>query len=667
MHRTASSPDTGLSGNTVGVAEGFTQSNNQNCHYDSAVLLAFPPSSRPNLAYEDLDLKTPSFNRTLLLSAIAAISLPLQAQTRLDPLVVTVTTPLRMSQPVDQTLAATTVITRADIERQQPESVAQLLRGTPGVEFASTGGAGSMTSLFLRGSNSNHTLVLIDGVKANNPTDGSFRWEFLPVSQIERIEIVRGPQSSIWGADAIGGVINIITVTPIQAGTQGEIRVGAGQQNTQLTDANFSAANETTRFNSSLSYRKSDGFNATQTDTTGEKDGFEHYAVRLQVEQDIDDQNTVSAGYLRNQGTNEYDACSSSNACKQNFSIETIRFGWEHQLTENWAINSNLSRLSEKREDYREGLDNGKFDSYRDSLNLSAIYDSHSLSVTSGFDGNRERLRAARTGFGPTTSRTTRDSHGVFSQAFWQASSRTSVQAGFRFDHDQLFGDQSTGNIGISYNLNDDNIVGMSYSEGYKAPSLNELYGFAGNENLNAEESKNYELFWRYQPAQSSFTEIRIFQNDIDNLIDWAWTGPGDWDGQLFNLSKVRIKGAELSVGYQLNNWMFNSSLTIQNPKNRENNTLLLRRAREHAKLDIDYTVSNWGAGVTLEGQSKRYDFGNQRMGGYAIMNTRTHWHLSPDWTLRAKIDNLFDKDYEQAAGYNTQGRYFETSLTYRF
>ncbi|MCD8513209.1 MAG: TonB-dependent receptor plug domain-containing protein [Nitrincola sp.] len=216
-------------------------------------------------------MKTSLFNRTLLLSAIAAISLPLNAQTRLDPLVVTVTTPLRMSQPVDQTLAATTVITRADIERLQPESVAQLLRGTAGVEFASNGGAGSVTSLFMRGTNSNHTLVMIDGVKINSPTDGRASWNFLPVSQIERIEIVRGPQSTIWGADAIGGVVNIITRQADASHNHGEIRIGAGNQNTRLIDTNYAAASASTRFTSALSFRETDGFNARPADTSGEK------------------------------------------------------------------------------------------------------------------------------------------------------------------------------------------------------------------------------------------------------------------------------------------------------------------------------------------------------------------------------------------------------------
>lgn len=620
-------------------------------------------------------MKHSRFKYPLLISALTAISTPLLANpVQLDPLQVTVTTPLRMAQPLAESLAATTVITRADIERLQPDSVAQLLRGTAGVEFASNGGAGSQTSIFLRGTNSDHTLVLIDGIKVNNPTDGRPSWQFLPVNQIERIEIVRGPQSSAWGANALGGVVNIITRRPVKAGTEGEVRIGAGQHNTQLTDANFSVASNNTRFNSSLSYQKSDGFNATQADATGEKDGLEHYSLRLQVEHDINERNTLSTEYLRSQGTNEYDnpcdtspppdfECISNHAFKQKFTLDLLRFAWTHQLNEYWSINNNISRISENREEFREGSDNGKFDSYRDSLNLSITYNSHALSVTSGFDGNRERVRDARTGFGPTTSRTTRDSHGIYSQVFWQVSERTGIQLGGRFDHDQLFGDQATGNIGISYDINDSNTIGATYSEGYRAPSLNNLYGFGGNTDLKAEESKNYELFWRHQPDTSFQAEIRLFQNDIDDLIvseqNFPWTQ--------YNLEQARIRGAEISSSYFINNWKINGALTVQDPINRQDDSLLLRRAREHGRIDVDYAVSRWGAGATIEGQSKRYDFGGARMGGYALLNTRAHWHLSPDWTLRAKIDNLFDKDYEQAIGYNTPGRYFETSLTYRF
>ncbi|QEW07462.1 TonB-dependent receptor plug domain-containing protein [Nitrincola iocasae] len=608
-------------------------------------------------------MKHPLYRHTLLLTALTSVSTPLLANTvQLEPLLVTVTTPLRMAQPLHETQAATTVITRADIERQQPESVAQLLRGHAGIEFASSGGAGSITSLFMRGSNSNHTLVMIDGVKINNPTSGGVSWQYLPVNQIERVEIVRGPQSSVWGADAIGGVINIITRKANTPGTTGEIRLGVGQQNTRLTDANFSAANATTRFTSSLSYRGSDSINARTADTSGEKDGYEHYGLRLQLEHDLNERNTLSAGYLRSQGDNQYDSCSiwpaASNNCKEDYSLQTLSLGWTHQLTNAWQMEALLQRVEEDREDFFESQNNGRTHTQRDQLGIKATLSTDPFSLVSGFDAQKERILKG-SGF----TQDSRDIFGVFAQTHYRLTDAWTLSAGVRHDDDEFFGNQTTGNLGLDWQLHSAHNIGASISQGYRAPNLMELYGpasWGANPDLMPEESINYELFWRYQPGSAFNAEVRLFQNEIDNLIVWS-------AGQNLNINESRIRGAEVTLGYQLANWRFSGALTLQDPINREDDSLLLRRAREHGRIDIDYAVSNWGAGATLEGQSKRYDFGGQRMGGYVLLNTHAHWQLSSDWTLRAKIDNLFDQDYEQALGYHTPGRYVETSLTYRF
>ncbi|MFN3881400.1 MAG: TonB-dependent receptor domain-containing protein [Nitrincola lacisaponensis] len=612
-------------------------------------------------------MKHSRFKYPLLISALTAISTPLLANpVQLDPLQVTVTTPLRMAQPLAESLAATTVITRADIERLQPDSVAQLLRGTAGVEFASSGGAGSVTSLFMRGTNSNHTLVLIDGVKINSPTDGRASWQFLPVSQIERIEIVRGPQSSVWGADAIGGVVNIITRQATASTNQGEIRVGAGNQNTRLIDASYAAASEATRFTSVLNYRETDGFNARPADTSGEKDGYEHYGLRLQLEHDLNERNTLSAGYLRSQGDNQYDNCSdaswsTSDACKEEFTLQTLSLGWTHQLTEAWQIDTLLQRMDEDRKDFFEGEANGRTQTQRDQLGIKATLTTDSFNLVSGFDVQKERILKG-TGF--TQDR--RDIFGIFAQTQYQLTDDWTLSAGLRHDDDEFFGNQTTGNLGLDWQVSNQHNLGASISQGYRAPNLMELYGpasWGANPNLQPEKSTNYELYWRYQPGTGLQTEVRLFQNEIDNLIvlDDFWVN--------YNLDEARIRGAELSARYTYLNWHLSSSITLQNPKDRSNNELLPRRARESGRIDLDYQVTHWGAGFTVEGQSKRANsaWDSLEMGGYVLAHTRAHWHLSPDWTLRAKIDNLFDKDYEQAIGYNTPGRYFETSLTYRF
>ena len=612
-------------------------------------------------------MKTHTLNQTLLFSAVIAVSTQLLAEpVQLDPLRVTVTTPLRMTQPIDQTLAATTVITRADIERQQPESVAQLLRGTAGVELASNGGAGSVTSLFMRGTNSNHTLVLIDGVKINSPTDGRASWQFLPISQIERIEIVRGPQSSVWGADAIGGVVNIITRQMDLPINQGEIRVGAGNQNTRLMDASYTLANTSTQFTSALNYRETKGFNARFSDTSGERDGYEHYGLRLQVKHDLSERNTLSAGYLRSQGDNQYDNCSdafwnSSNACKEEFSLQTLNLGWTHKLSETWQFDTQLQRVDEDRKDFFEGNANGRTQTQRDQLGIKATLTTTPFSLVTGFDAQKERVLK-----NSDFTRNRREIFGAFVQSHYQLTDEWTLSAGLRHDNDEFFGNKTTGNIGLDWQVSHAHSLGTLVSQGYRAPNLMELYGpatWGANPNLQPEKSINYEIYWHYQPSATFQTEVRVFQNDIDNLIvlDDFWMN--------YNLDAARIRGAELSAHYTYHNWYLSGSLTLQNPKDRTNDELLPRRARESGRLDLDYIETRWGTGFTLEGQSKRTNsaWDSIEMGGYALVNTRAHWNLSPEWTLRAKIDNLFDKDYEQAAGYNTQGRYFETSLTYRF
>ncbi|MCD8513207.1 MAG: TonB-dependent receptor [Nitrincola sp.] len=290
----------------------------------------------------------------------------------------------------------------------------------------------------------------------------------------------------------------------------------------------------------------------------------------------------------------------------------------------------------------------------------------------SGFDAQKERILKG-SGF----TRDQRDIFGVFLQTQYQLTDNWTLSGGLRHDDDEFFGNQTTGNIGLDWQLNNQHNLGATISQGYRAPNLMELYGpWGANPNLQPEKSINYELYWRYQHSNEVSNEIRVFQNTIDNLIQ------SDRLYDFYNIDKARIRGIEFVSKYNSGNLYLSGSITIQNPKDitsedqialrasdRDSGRLLPRRSRESGRFDIDYQNSIGGLGITFEGQGKRSDtaWTSNEMGGYVLAHTRAHWHLSPDWTLRAKIDNLFDKDYEQAAGYNTQGRYFETSLTYRF
>lgn len=587
------------------------------------------------------------------------------------PLEITVTTPLRAPQALNETQAATTVITREHIEQSQADSVAQVLRGQPGVEFASNGSTSSLTSIFLRGSNSNHTLVLVDGIKINNPTDGTVSFQFVPVDQIERIEIIRGPQSSAWGADAIGGVINIITRKSTLPGSSGSWTAGLGQNNSEFGSLNFSFADEQTRLNTGMSYRHSSGFNNTTADVSGEDDGHNSKAFNVQFEHQFNDQQRINVSHIQTHGRNQYD-CFDTPDCVQKFRFSTSQIGWQQQVNALWSIQARVQRLLEDRRDFRQQADNGRFDSRRDTLSLGTNYNSAIALWSFGAEWNQTKIDAARFGSFSSITANERENGGIFSQLSYDLSHALTLNLGTRWDHDEFYGNYTTTNLGVRYDLNTAHTLGASYSQGFRSPTMLDLYGgFGGNTELNPEESDNFEVFWRYQSdqqrAQGHTLEMRAFQNQISNLIAWQFTGPGDFQGQNFNIGKAQIQGVEVSHLYRLQHWSVNTALTLQDPVDEDADSQLLRRAKEIARVDLDYQVHRWSAGVTLEGQGDRQDFADTTLDAYLLTHLRANWYLTPDLTLRAKLDNVTDKDYQQANGFNTQGRYAEAQLSYQF
>ena len=585
----------------------------------------------------------------------------------LDPLVVTAQ---RISQPLSQTLAATTVITRADIDRLQPASLADLLQGQAGVEMGRTGGTRSNTSIFMRGSNSSHTLILLDGQKVNDPTTGGASLQFIPVSQIERIEIVRGPQSSAWGADALGGVINIITRKEHDRPYAGHIRERLGRYKTYALDGDLRLGNEETRLNLGLHLERSEGFNATTADTSGEKDGYEHYSISLGLEQDLGEQHQLGFKILHHRGENEYDNCTPKDSpfyfpgvnegCSdylQEFEVTSLQANWIANLNQNWQMQVNLGRTEEQRDEFFQGEDNGQIHTRRDSLNLEHRFNYQNYSAALGVDVSREKLLESE-GF----DQTQRDQYGVFAQGNFQFIEQLTLSLGGRYDDDEFFGSHSTANTALAWQLTPNYQLGSGLASGYRAPNLQDLYkpAWGGNPDLEPEESINYEIWFAYNNQQGSRFRATLFQNTVDNLIvsDDAWT--------LQNLDEARIRGLEIEAQHRIENWRFGLAFTLQDPEDRDSGDQLLRRAKHHGQLDIDYADENWGLGASVQGQGERPDW-DKDLPGYAVVNLRGHYAFNRHWRVDGKIDNVLDKDYEQLSGYNTAGIYPEVSLRFDF
>lgn len=611
--------------------------------------------------------------RTLLVPCLATMS-PLVAATQataadgdVDELAPVVVTATRTAQTANEMLASVTVITRAEIERKQAHSVIDVLRGAPGVAFTNNGGRGKATSLFLRGAESDHTLVLIDGVKVGSATQGAAALQNIPVEQIERIEIVRGPRSSLYGSEAIGGVIQIFT----RRGG-GELApffsVTAGSYDSYEATAGLSGGGDNAWFNVTLSGLDTDGFNACDGEPgvggcfaiEPDDDGYSELSGSLRAGYRFADGTEIDGRWLRADGDSEFDGT------LQNETETTQQvFGATLRTTpfDPWSLTLNAGRSQDKSDNFMNGVFFSRFDTERDVLSLQ---NDVSLTpddlVTVGVDYQNDKVDS-------TTSyaETSRRNLGVFGQYQTMIGSHD-VELSIRGDDNEQFGGHATGSVAWGYSFEDGPRVTASFGTAYKAPTFNELYfpGF-GNTNLDPEESRSVEVGVSDRPSWGRWS-VALYQTNVDDLISFnaAIMAPD-------NIAKTRIRGLEVEASTELAGWIVAANLTLLDPENRSpganQGNDLSRRARRTLRLDLDRDFEDYGVGATLVAVGRRYDdlANTRRLGGYATVDLRGEYRLSSDWRLQARIENLLDKDYETASFYNPSGRAAYLTLRYRY
>ncbi|WP_198651264.1 TonB-dependent receptor [Salinicola sp. CPA57] len=582
-----------------------------------------------------------------------------QVQQSLDDVQVTAN---RLPQSQADVLASTTIIDRAEIERSQAGSLVELLQGRAGIELARNGSRGNTTSLFMRGTNSDHTLVLVDGLRIASPTDGSINWEFLPVAAIQRIEIVRGPRAAAYGADAIGGVINILTRTADQDGQHATLDLRVGEDSSQQQSGWFSSVQGDTRLSALIDHQKSDGYSARDNST--DDDGFEQATGQLSLNHAFADKADLDVSLLRSTTDYDYDDCGFpySEDCRGKGEQFLAQAALTSHLTRSWDMVLSAGQARESRENRITGDDQGKTATRRNDFGIAHRFRLDNGSAGLGVDYRQEELTDGDDGY----ARDSRENYGLY--ANWQGDyGRHSLSAGGRYDDDQLFGDATTGNVGYAYQLTERQQVGATYGTAFKAPSFLELYGpFGANPDLDAEASETTELFWRLR-AESWHIGLTAFETHIDDLI--SFSGPNFTP---INIDDARIRGVELSTGWEHGGFDISASLTHQDPEDRSTGERLQRRARTFGRIDADYAFSEWGVGATLRSAADRRDvdvvsFGDTTTAGYGVVDLRSAWQVTPEIQLSAKLENAFDRDYQLVDGYNTQDRYLEGGVKLSF
>lgn len=585
---------------------------------------------------------------TVTLCLLASPLVLAEDTTTLDEIVVTAD---RKARTVDETLAPVSIITRADIDKYQANSIPDVLRHVPGINLSNSGGMGKATFVFMRGTNSSHVLVLIDGIKMGSATTGSVALEDLPLAQVERIEVVRGPRSSLYGSEAIGGVIQIFTRKGGK-GFQPEISVSAGSHNTQTANVNLAGGNTTTWYNVNAGTEKTDGFNVTANNLEPDADGYERDSASLRAGHRFANGTVAELILLQAQGDSNYDG---SFVDQSDLTQQVISGKLTHNLSDTIALSAQFGESQDKSSNFKAGSFNSQFDTKRQTTNLQAdVVLGENSGATIGVDQQTDKVSGTT-----VYERDSRDNTGIFA-SYQTARGATQLDISARQDDNEQFGKHTTGGVAVGHDLSNGMRVTAAYGTAFKAPTFNNLYyPFSGDASLQPEESQNTELGVSGKAASDKVRwSANAFSNTIDNLINYT---PPTY--AVSQTDKARIQGVELSAATQWAGWEMNTNLTLQKPENRNGADAgknLIYRPERLASMDIDRNLGKFRVGATLRGESQRYtDAANTestQLPGYGTLDLRADYNLAKSWTVGAKLSNVLDKDYQTNSGYNQDG-----------
>lgn len=576
----------------------------------------------------------------------------------------TVVSANREPQRRSQTPAATTVFNRDDIERLQVRSVAELLERVPGVSVARTGGAGSLTSLFVRGTASTQTLVLVDGQRIAAASSGTNSLEFLSPDQIERIEVVRGPRSALYGSDAIGGVVQIFTRQGSGRGLAPEVRFGVGSNDTVERSLGLSGGNGQTRFNLGAALDETQGIDATRDSfgANGDDDAYRNRSLSLNLAHRFNDRLEAGVSALDQRGELEFDDPFDGYQPTVDFQLSSISGFLDAKLNEVWNSRFEIGHSEDKRDTRNDAplapaYAFYSYSTYRDSaswVNTLQLDPAHQLLL--GADWHEDQLHSSS-----DFAQDSRWNQAAFIQHRYTGDA-FSTEIGLRHDENEQYGSVNTWNAAVTVPLNTRNDVVVSYSEGFRAPTFNELYdSWFGNPDLTPEKSKSYELQWRNRYSDSGSLELALYRTDIEDAI----VSDASWIPQ--NVQTARVNGLEATLRQDLFGWQASVAAGLIDPRDRDSGHTLARRAKRTLSLDLDRQLGEFSVGASWRAVSGRYDDSDNEieMGGYGLVGLRGSWTASQDIRLDVKLNNLFDKDYAETTystgngryGYNTEGR----------
>ncbi|WP_422828883.1 TonB-dependent receptor domain-containing protein [Variovorax sp. HJSM1_2] len=605
--------------------------------------------------------------RLVMLPFAVSMAMPALAQTALPETVVTAT---RVAQPLTDLVSDVSIVDRATIERSGATGVADVLARLPGVEVSRSGGIGSPTSVFIRGGNSQHTAVYLDGVRLDVQSgSGGASWESIPLAQIERIEVLRGPAAAVYGSDAIGGVIQLFT-------RKGEgkpapyVGVGVGSKRLGKIEAGVSGSTGASGADNAIDYsfgvarEISDGYNiqpqylrkTSDGKRNPDDDGYRSTSGNARVGLKINSRHSLDATWLGSDMDAQYDDFSYNPAAPvddhSTNRLSASGLNWNAQWTD--AYSTRIS-VTDSVQHYET---NPSF--YQTKTNLRGYVflnewrlGAHLLTAT------LERRENALDNTSVSSNTRTSSQNGV-ALGYGYNQGAHSLQLNARYDDDSGFGGKSTGSAAYGYAITPHWRATASAATAFRAPTLYQRYSEYGKADLQPETSRNLEAGLRYTAGASSIGAV-VYRNKVDNLITFV-NGAGacvSSFGCYEAVAQAQYQGVTFSGSHALAGVNLRASVDLQNPTDEQTGKDLARRARRHASLGADTTLAGWTLGAELQASGARFDdaANNNVLGGYGLINLSASTRIGRDLSLLARVDNLGDKDYQTARTYATPGR----------
>jgi len=639
-------------------------------HNHPSPVLHFPISTGGAWRHSVYTKKINSFLLSSITAAISATSFhATAADNAQNEIIVTAN---RYSQTINESLSSVTVITRDEIEKSAATDLPSLLGQVAGVDTKNNGTYGKQSSIFLRGTNSSHTLTLIDGVKLTSASAGLTAFQHIPLEQIERIEIVRGPRSSLYGSEAIGGVIQIFTRKGGQ-NARAASSFGYGGNNTRKMTAQFSGSDGTATFSLNANHTDTDGIDAIRHTSSNDDDGYNNESVSMSFGYLFNDNLSFDASFMNAQGNTEFDNCfnnttfASSDDCDANFVQQTFSSTFNFTPDGIWDSQLLIGSSRDNNENFWESQANFAFETRHNEISfLNNFQLNENNLLTLGVDYAEDTVDTQQ--YASDTPDSRDNTAGFIAWDSQLASFDLNIS--LRQDDNEQFAKHNTGSLALGRNLGNNLKLVVSYGTAFKAPTFNDLYfPFYGDDSLDPEESATTEVSLRGSHRLADWS-LNLFRTDIDNLIA---SDPATFTAS--NIDKAQITGAELITEFTTHQWDFDVALTYIDGENQSGineGRQLIARAKENFSLQAYRSFGKFGINASLLAQGKRYTSldNSESLAGYGIIDTSIDYALNKQMKLTAKINNIADTRYAINADsfngtYNTLGRTLFVNLSY--